>query len=146
MDLLRYLNHTLRLFRKLFLTKLKRIRIWNITNYIESYLHIIYKTNFPKHFPSTHFRFHILCTFSDTEIIYSVTKVLLCTWSTKPCIYFLQCIVRHLLLRNFACKFRLRNVSKQNDSCHHRIQAWCTVHCEIGGTKGSWGSVSTRGA
>ena len=70
----------------------------------------------------------------------------------KPCIDFLHCMIRHLLLRKFACKFRLCNVPKPNNACHNRIEARCTVHCEIGGTQGQvgyvtdWSSWSLRGS
>ena len=38
----------------------------------------------------------------------------------NPCIAFLQCMIRLLPLRNFPCKFRLRNVWKPNNWCHNR--------------------------
>ena len=71
---------------------------------------------------------------------------MLCTWPTKPCMDFLQCMIPHLLLWNFARKIRLRNVSIPNNSCHNRIKAWCIVHCEIGCTQGPLGYVSALSA
>ena len=49
-------------------------------------------------------------------------------------------------LRKFASRFPLRNVSKRITSCHSQIQAWCSVHCAIGGTQGPLGYVSALGA
>ena len=102
-----------------FLQNWVRILIWIIIDFIKIYRHIIYKTDYSNYFSFKHICVHILCRFSDTGII--MTKALLCTWPTKPCIDFIQCMMRDLPLRNFACKFRLRNLPKPNKSCHNRI-------------------------
>ena len=39
-----YLNHSTQSFSKLFLTRLSRIRIWNITNFITNYRRTVYQT------------------------------------------------------------------------------------------------------
>ena len=58
-DFLSYLSHTTQLSTKLFVTKLNRVRIWNIINVIEIYWRITYKHNFAKYFLSTHICVHI---------------------------------------------------------------------------------------
>ena len=63
----------------------------------------------------------IFCVDLVTLVSFWCNKGLLYTWPTKPCIDFLQCMIRHLPLRNFACKFRLLNVSKPKISCHNRM-------------------------
>ena len=63
-----YLDHTMQLFRKLFLIKLCRIRIWIIINLIENYRRIICKTRLPKYFRFTHICANILCGCNDTGI------------------------------------------------------------------------------
>ena len=57
-----------------------------------------------------------------TPELYDATKALLCTWPTIPCIYFIQCTIRHRPLWNFACRFRFRKVSKLTNSCYNRIE------------------------
>ena len=64
-----YLNYTTQLFCKLFPTQLTRIHIWNPTNLIWNYWHIICKTKLSKYIPFTHICIYSLCQFSDTGII-----------------------------------------------------------------------------
>ena len=105
-----------------FLQNQVRIHIWIINDFIKNYRHIIYKRGYWHYFPFTHICIHILCRFSDTGIILTSQRhCYACTWPTKLCIDFPQCMIRHLPLRNFACKFRLRDISKPNNSCHNRL-------------------------
>ena len=46
-----------------------RITIWIIIDFIKNYRHKIYKTDYSNYFQFTHICVHILCRFSDTEII-----------------------------------------------------------------------------
>ena len=62
------LDHTMQLFRNLFLIKLCRIRIWITINLIENYRRIICKTRLPKYFRFTHICANILCGCNDTGI------------------------------------------------------------------------------
>ena len=71
-----YLNYTMQLFCKLFPTQLTSIHIWNPTNLIWIYWHIICKTKLSKYLPFTHICIYSLCQFSDTGIIMT---------SQRPC-------------------------------------------------------------
>ena len=113
-----YQNYTTQLFRTLFLENWARILFWFIIDFIKNYRHIIYKTDYSNYLQSKYICVHMLCRFSNH---YDVTKALLCPWPTEPCVDFLQWMIRHLPLWNFACKFPLRNVSKPNNSGHNRI-------------------------
>ena len=66
-----------------------------------------------------------------------------CTGFTKPYIDFLQCRIHHHLLWKFTCRFQLFIVSKRINSCHNWISVCCTVSCEIEGTQGPLGYIST---
>ena len=98
-----------------------RILIWIVIDFIKNYWHIIFKTDYQNYVPFKNICVHNLCRFSDTGIIMTSQRRCYARDLEKPCIDFLQCMIRLFPLRNFACKFRLRNVSKPNNSCHNRI-------------------------
>ena len=73
-----------------FLQNWGRILIWINIDFIKIYGHTIYKTDFSNDFPFKHICVHILCRFSDTGIIMTSPRPLLCMWHTKPCMDFPQ--------------------------------------------------------
>ena len=109
MNFLRHRNYMTQLFRKLFRTTLRQNSYLNY-RFIKNYQHIIYKTYYSNYFPFKHICVHILCRFCDTGIIMTSLR---CFYARdlQNRAEFLQSMIRHLPLRNFACKFRLRNVS-----------------------------------
>ena len=121
MNFLSYQNCTTQLFRKLCLTNWARILIWIVIDFIKNYRHILFKTDYQNYVPYKDICVHNLCRFSDTGIIMTSHRRCYARDLKKTCIDFLQCMILLLPLRNFACKFRLRNVSKPNNSCHNRI-------------------------
>ena len=116
-----YLNYTTQLFCILFLTQLTRIHIWNPTNLIWNYWHIICKTKLSKYLPVTHICIYSLCQLMMTLSSLWRHKGIAMHVTHKPCIAFQQCMIRHRPLRRFACRFRLRIVSKLIHSCHNQI-------------------------
>ena len=103
-----------------FLQNWVRILIWIIIDFIKIYRHIIYKTDYSNYFPFKHICVHILCRFSDTASLWRYKGVAMhVTYKTMH--RFSAMHDSPPPLRNFACKFRLRNVSKPNKSCHNRI-------------------------
>ena len=120
-NVLNHLSHRAQIFNKLFLTLLTRIRIWNIITFVEKYQRIVCKTKLPRNTPFTRICVLIWCRVSDTGIIMASQRRCYARDPKKTCIDFLQGTVCHRSLRNFAGKFRLRNVSKPFDSCHNRI-------------------------
>ena len=117
-----YLNYTMQLFCKLFPMQLTRIHIWNPTNLIWNYWHIICKTKLSKYLPFTHICIYSLCQFNDTGII--MTSQRRCHARDSQTMQSFSAMRDSSPpgdLRRFACRFRLRNVSKLINSCHNQI-------------------------
>ena len=109
---LNYVKYATQLFCKLLLASLARIRILNITSFIENYRHMISKTISWNYLPFTHIFVYSLCQFSDTGIIMTSEKRCHVRESQNHTWIFLQCTIGHRPLWKFARRFRLRNVSK----------------------------------
>ena len=88
---LNYPNHTVQLFSKLLIMQLTRILIWYTIDFIENYRPIFYLTNLYSLLLHTFASMMILFRFSYSNIV--ITSQ--CTRHMKPCINFLQCIVRN---------------------------------------------------
>ena len=106
-----------------FLQNWARILIWIIIDLIKNYRHIIKKRTIRIISHLNIFAFIFCVDLLTPESLWRHKGVAMhVTYkTTKPCIDFLRCMIRHPPLRNFACKFRLLNVSKPNNSCHNRI-------------------------
>ena len=139
MDFLNHLNHRAQLFSKLFLNYWPEFIF--VTKLILLKIIKAYNTSLPRFFPFNHICAHILCRFKTQESLSCHNAATV--YVTYKTMTRFSTMHRSLpLTLEPGWQIWLRSAPKPFNSCHDRIYAWCTMHCEIRGTQGPLGYTS----